>query len=339
MIDKKIKVFEAFSGYGSQALALERLRKDYPKFDFEVVGISDIEENAITVYNAIHGPTHNYGDISKINWDEVPDFDLFTYSFPCTDISSMGKQEGFTEGSGTRSSLLWECYRTITTKKPKYLLMENVKALTYEQNQDEFNRWIKTLEDLGYSNFYKVLNSLDYGVPQHRERVFMVSVLDKNYQYSFPGKIPLKKTLKDIMEDEVPDRCWVYPDEKGVYSRKRINEMLDGDPPVIDLSTTQWIDLYSWRAFNDHSCTLTTRCYEAANMFFTDKGHLRRPTERECFRLMGIDDDTITKMLSTNLHPHAYYRMAGNSIVVDVMYYIFKKLFVDEYVPEEMSLF
>lgn len=333
MVDKKIRVFEAFSGYGSQALALERLKKNYPKFDFEVVGISDIEENAVTVYNAIHGNTHNYGDISKINWEDVPDFDLFTYSFPCQDLSSMGKQRGLTEGSGTRSSLLWECLRVIESKKPKYLLMENVKALTFEENQKEFNRWIKILEDLGYSNYYKVLNSLDYNVPQHRERVFMVSILGDEY-YEFPGKIPRKRTLHDILDNNVPDRCWVYPNEDGIYSRKRINEMLY-DEPIIDLSRLQWIDLYSWRAFDDYSCTLTTRCYEAANFFLTDNGQLRRPTERECFRLMGIDDETIDKMLSTNLHYHAYYKMAGNSIVVDVMYYIFKNMFITKPQREE----
>lgn len=114
----KLRVFEAFAGYGSQSMALKRLG-----IDFEVVGISEIDKYAIQAYNAVHGETKNYGDISKINWEFVPDFDFLTYSFPCTDISSAGQQKGLEEGSGTRSSLLWECKKAIETKKPKYLLM------------------------------------------------------------------------------------------------------------------------------------------------------------------------------------------------------------------------
>lgn len=100
----KIRVFEAFAGYGSQSMALRRLG-----IDFEVVGISEIDKYAIQAYMAVHGDTPNYGDISKIDWSSVPDFDFLTYSFPCTDISTAGQQKGLAEGSGTRSSLLWEC--------------------------------------------------------------------------------------------------------------------------------------------------------------------------------------------------------------------------------------
>lgn len=110
---KNIKVFEAFAGYGSQALALKRLQATYPdEVHFDFVGISEICPNAIKAYKALHGDVKNFGDICNIHWEgsvEVPDFDLFTYSFPCQSISAAGKQHGFTKGSGTRSSLLWEC--------------------------------------------------------------------------------------------------------------------------------------------------------------------------------------------------------------------------------------
>ena len=92
--EMKIKVFEAFAGYGSQSLALERLKRSFPNFDYEIVGISEIDKYAIDAYNALHPGVTNYGDISKINWDEVPDFDLFTYSSPCQDFSSAGLQRG-----------------------------------------------------------------------------------------------------------------------------------------------------------------------------------------------------------------------------------------------------
>lgn len=139
---REVRMFEAFAGYGSQLMAMRRLEEKYPN-EFKVipVGISEIDKYAIEAYKAVHGETKNYGDISKINWDEVPDFDLFTYSFPCTDLSNAGLQKGFTEGSGTRSSLLWECRRAIVTKKPKYLMMENVAALVSQKFISTFNQW------------------------------------------------------------------------------------------------------------------------------------------------------------------------------------------------------
>lgn len=206
----KIRVFEAFAGYGSTAMAMKKLQKDYPNnIEFEFVGISEIEPNAIKAYNAIHGETNNYGDIAKINWGgQTPNFDLFTYSFPCQDISNAGKQRGFSEGSGTRSSLLWECEKAIIAKKPKYLLMENVKNLVSQKNMPDFNKWINRLSDLGYTSFWKVINSKDFGTPQNRERVFMISILEDEMMYHFPKKIKLEKRLKDILEPKVDEKYY-----------------------------------------------------------------------------------------------------------------------------------
>lgn len=213
----KIRVFEAFAGYGSQSLAFERLKKNFPNFDYEVVGISEIDKYAIDAYNALHQGVTNYGDISKINWDDVPDFDLFTYSSPCQDFSSAGLQRGGQEGSGTRSSLLWECRRAIIAKKPKFLLLENVAALVSEKFLPLFNKWQAELESYGYSNFAQVLNAKDYGVPQNRERVFLVSILDDNARYHFPEPFKLEKRLKDVLEVNV--------DEKYYLSDKMIDYM------------------------------------------------------------------------------------------------------------------
>lgn len=207
-----IKVFESFAGVGTQAMALKRIGIDY-----EVVGISEIDKFALKSYEEIHGKVNNFGDISKINPNNLPDFDLFTYSFPCQDISMAGKQAGFDKDSGTRSSLLWECERIIKNKKPKYLLMENVKALTFKKNIQGFNTWLKTLEDIGYKNYWKVLNAKDYGIPQNRERVFCVSILGDE-EYKFPEKQVLKTRLKDVLEDEV--------DEKYYLSNDRVKQLI-----------------------------------------------------------------------------------------------------------------
>lgn len=207
----EIKVFTAFSGYDSQCMALDRLHQHNPDFNYELVGWAEIDKYAIQAHNAVYPQwaDRNYGDISKIDWAQVPDFDLFTYSSPCQDFSQAGKQAGGTEGSGTRSSLLWECRRAILAKKPKYLLMENVAALVSQKFIRLFNAWQLELESYGYRNFAKVLNAKDYGVPQNRERIFMVSILDEQARYEFPDPMPLTLRLKDVLEDKVDERYYL----------------------------------------------------------------------------------------------------------------------------------
>lgn len=208
----EIRVFTAFSGYDSQCMALDRLHQHNPDFTYQLVGWAEIDKYAIQAHNAIYPQwaERNYGDISKIDWAQVPEFDLFTYSSPCQDFSQAGKQAGGTEGSGTRSSLLWECRRAILAKRPKYLLMENVAALVSQKFIRLFNAWQLELESYGYRNFAKVLNAKDYGVPQNRERIFMVSVLDESARYEFPDPMPLTIRLKDVLEKEVEERYYLH---------------------------------------------------------------------------------------------------------------------------------
>ena len=211
----KIRVFTAFSGYDSQCLALERLSRDFPQFSYELVGWSEIDEAAITAHNILFPEAENlnFGDISKIDWDAVPDFDLFTMSSPCQDFSAAGKRAGGDEGSGTRSSLLWECTKAIEKKRPKYVIFENVASLVSHRFIRGFHKWQRRLEGFGYENFPRLLNSRDYGVPQNRIRIFMVSILrsDDNPKpsYFFPTPFPLEKRLKDILEDNVEDKYYL----------------------------------------------------------------------------------------------------------------------------------
>ena len=212
--EKPLRVFEAFAGYGSQSMALRNIGIEH-----EVVGISEIDKYAIMGYNATHPETKNFGDVAKIDWASVPDFDLFTYSFPCTDISNAGAQAGFEEGSGTRSSLLWECRKAIIEKRPKYLLMENVKAITSKKFLPGLVKWQEFLSEQGYVNFIDILNAKDYGVPQNRERCFLVSILDAPW-YQFPEPRPLELKLKDILEDSV--------DEKYYLDQARVDKFISG---------------------------------------------------------------------------------------------------------------
>lgn len=404
-----IKVFTSFSGYDSQCLALERLRKDFQDFDYELVGWSEIDNHAIKAHNALfpQWQDRNYGDISKIDWCQVPDFDLFTYSSPCQDFSSAGNQAGGEKGSGTRSSLLWECERAIEAKRPKFCLLENVSALMSEKFLPLFNEWKLTLERLGYTNFSQILNAKDYGVPQNRERVFLVSIRnDVELRYFFPEPFGLEYRLKDLLEKEVDERYYIkddrlaenekyieeptivamigrcesailtpkrtqygkecrkeYESHKLKEKRKNIQRLEPRTDGISNTITTVQKDnlliepKYGHKQMGVFEVEYRGKTYkdgEGLNLFdsesFKKKGlegvsrtlrsskndaavvvgrRIRKLTERECFRLMGVEDQDIDTIQDSGVSRSQQYKMAGNSIVVDVLYHLFRKMFVE----------
>ena len=487
-----IRVFEAFAGYGSQSIALGLLSENFSDFQFQTVGISEIDKYAIKAYQTLHGNSiPNFGDITKIDWSNTPDFDLLTYSFPCQDISSAGKQRGFSEGSGTRSSCLWACANAIEKKRPKFLLMENVKALTQKKFSEDFRRWREWLISKGYKNYYAVLNSKDYGVPQNRERVFMVSFFGEHSPYSFPKPFELTRRLKHVLEDEVEEKYWLKPEQiraiishnerkqsegcgfktnfqtgEGIsgaiktkegsreydtyikvptYGNSRLNTMIEDGK--IDPEEVMWIDCYNQRVDPDIAGTILARVNATGHYLVSDprgcamrgrpnasgrnsqqielgsdianaltsvqkdsmvaeprviqvgnliedsnyknphrgrvysiegiapclncneggqrevkilqRGHgfakggvydvapaltsskwqdnhfaiieywIRKLTPRECFRLMDVPEHLIDRLISAGISNSQLYKLAGNSIVVAVLYHIFRKMFVE----------
>ena len=222
-----LRVVTLFSGYDSQCLALNRLRETYPEFDYELVAWSEFDpestkpldkQPAVIAHKALFPETadKNLGDMTKIDWTKVPDFDLLFYSTPCQSISQAGLQHGFEEGSGTRSSIIWNVRDAVLEKRPKFLCLENVKAMISEKFVGMFNMWQLELERLGYLNFAQVLNAKDYGVPQNRERIFLVSIradgLDAfagKVRYFFPKPIPLERKLKDVLEQNVDESYYL----------------------------------------------------------------------------------------------------------------------------------
>lgn len=209
---KIIKVVTLCSGYDAQCLALERLKKTYSDFDYELVSWAEVDRYAIQAHNALfpQWKDRNMGDITSCDWTKIiDDVNLLTYSTPCQSISCAGKQEGLKRGSGTRSSIIWSVLNAIDALKPKYLLMENVKALVSKKFIGDFHEWQDELSKRGYSNFVKVLNSKCYGIPQNRERVFMVSILDENASFHFPEPFPLERRLKDILEEDVDEKYYL----------------------------------------------------------------------------------------------------------------------------------
>ena len=211
-----MKVLSLFSGIGAFEKALDRLNIDY-----ELVAFSEIDKYATKSYCAIHGvdESMNLGDITKVDENSLPkNIDLITYGFPCQDISLAGKQKGLfnNDGTQTRSGLFFEALRIIEATKPKIAIAENVKNLTGKKFKEQFELVLKSLEEAGYSNYWKVLNAKDYGIPQNRERVFIISIRkDVDMGYEFPEPFPLQLRLKDMLDTEV--------DEKFYLSKKCIN--------------------------------------------------------------------------------------------------------------------
>lgn len=216
--ENPLRVVTLCSGYDSQLMAIRNLGIPY-----ECVGWSEIDKYAIMAHDAVFPEIadRNLGDMTKIDWSKVPDFDLLFYSTPCTDFSNAGKQAGGEEGSGTRSSILWFTRNAIIEKRPKYLVMENVKALTSEKFRPLFLRWCDELTGYGYTNFSQVLNAKDYGIPQNRERIFVVSILGDAW-FTFPQPVELKLRLKDLLEDKV--------DEKYCLDQEKVEKFLESMP-------------------------------------------------------------------------------------------------------------
>lgn len=212
-IDKPIRLIELFAGIGAQAKSLENLG-----VDFEHYRICEFDKYAVASYNAVHGTNFATSDITKITADDLGIVDtdkycyVMTYSFPCQDLSLAGKQRGMEKGAGTRSGLLWEVERLLDECKelPQVLLMENVPQVIGTKNIEHFAKWQEKLESLGYKNKWQILNAKGFGIPQNRERCFMVSILG-DYYYEFPRPMKLDRRLKDLLETEVDEKYYLSP--------------------------------------------------------------------------------------------------------------------------------
>ena len=204
-----MKVLSLFSGIGAFEKALTNMGVNY-----DLVNYCEIDKYASKSYSAIHGvpESKNLGDITKVDTSKLPkNIDLLSYGFPCQDISLAGHQRGFEhEGERTRSGLFFEALRLIEDLQPKVAICENVKNLTSKKFSKEFQIVLESLEEAGYKNYWKVLNAKDYGIPQNRERVFVISIredIDKGYE--FPEPFPLKLRLKDMLDEVVDEKYYL----------------------------------------------------------------------------------------------------------------------------------
>lgn len=381
-----MRILSLFSGIGAFEKALSNLNIPY-----ELVNYCEIDKYASKAYSIIHNEpeSKNLFDITKVNAEALPDVDMITYGFPCQDISVAGKQAGM--DTGTRSSLYHEAYRIIKEKLPKYAICENVKNLVGKKFKPQFEAILKDLEQVGYTNYYKVLNAKEYGIPQNRERVFIISILGEHKPYEFPLPFDNGLRLKDILECEVDEKYYISQEKtenlmvqlkqhnqeisycidsnywKGTTpeqflnkNRRQLLAVLSPDrkekkqngrrfkengEPMFTLtgqdrhgvlqkigsigSDSQGNRVYSTEGIAAAQCRLAGGLGAKTGLYYTDY-RIRKLTPTECWRLMGFDDSDIQKCISMGISNTQLYKMAGNSIVVNVLEEIFKKLFMEE---------
>lgn len=311
-----IRIFEPFAGIGAVRKALINTG-----ISFQSVGISEIDKFAIQSYNSLYGETENFGDITKMDIASLPDFDFMVFGFPCQDISIAGAQRGLEEDSGTRSSLLWCAVRIIREKRPKYLLMENVKNLVGATHKANFLKYLDILKELGYNSTYKVLNANHFGVPQNRERVVCVSVLNDIAPELSEGTMT-SLSIRDIADSEVSEKYYL---DKPFIPRAPSNSA-SGLIQVgnLDIKGTDIIKrVYS----KDGICpTLTTMGGgNREPKILEDDGRVRKLTPSECWKLMGFapsDFEKVSYLSNTQL-----YKQAGNSICVPMLESVLRDLF------------
>ena len=342
-----MRIIELFSGIGAQSKALKNIGIEHETLACEV------DKRIHSVYESIHGPTPNLGDVTKVGG--LPECDLLTYSFPCQDISILGNRKGFEKDSGTRSSLLWEVERLLkaSERMPRTLILENVKNLVAPKNKKNFESWLERLSGLGYKNSWKVLNAEDFGLPQKRERVFVVSSLDREFEFPSPSK---KAKLSDFMEtdedvkSQFGESLYFTCPEMAVRIHKTINNTqstnstnrIYGRNGSIHALTTQGShpgnfgavlyssDLADTMAFRDKARKMTIEQLEKHDFGF-DMKTLRLMSPKESFLLMGFGKDDYqnanSHMKANKIKNTFFYHVSGNSIAVPVLEAIFRKLF------------
>lgn len=329
--------------------------------------LDKIHQNIIVTNNLVNIQQVKGSDLEIVDTDK---FDyILTYSFPCQDLSLAGKGKGMSDTS-TRSGMLWEVERILSEchklgALPQILLMENVPQIHSQDNIKDFNKWQLRLEELGYKNYFEDLIATDYGIPQTRNRCFMISILG-DYSYNFPQKQPLKLKLKDMLEDNVEEKYFLsektikffYENEKKQQEKGNGFKFGVSDGNVIAKTITtragsrmddNFIKIknntkkgYIKAVEGDgidfsqpNSKTRRGRVQKNKIQTLTTQNNLgvvnsdlriRKLTPKECFRLMGVKDEDFEKV-SQNQSNSSLYHLAGDSIVVNVLMAIFKELF------------
>lgn len=321
-----MRVFSLFSGIGAFEKALENIG-----IDFELVGFSEIDKYAIDSYCTIHNISKelNFGDISKIDINTLPkDIDLLVHGSPCTDYSLAGKNLGGDRDSGTRSSLMWYSVDIIRRRLPKVVVWENVPNVLSKKHIHNFEKYMEDLSELGYNHIYTVLNSKYFGVPQSRERLFCVSVLDKEIDFDFSNNFEFVSfddyvKIKDILEspEKIGEHMWMW---RNVYKEREYN-----NKEIICVGQSSSKGSQAGKVFSIEGLfpTLCACNHGYALGYIEIEGKYRKLTPIEAFKMMGFNEEDCKKCMDLGTSETQLYKQAGNSIVVPVLEFIFRRIY------------
>lgn len=318
-----LRVLSLFSGIGAFEKALTEIGINY-----ELVGFSEIDKYAIKSYCAIHNVSEdmNLGDVTKINIEEIPNnIDLITHGSPCQDFSVSGHKMGGDEGSGTRSSLMWNTVEIVSYCKPKYVIWENVKGVLQKNQIHNFEKYLNKMETLGYKNYSKLINAKDFGLAQDRLRIFVVSIReDIDKRFDFPDGYGYEVKLKDVLEKDVDQRFYV----KKVLNPRKTKKYIQYD------NSGKGYDSQAARLYylDGQMCTLPKCNGGDKTQVLLNEEHMtgRRITPWEAWKLMGFKKEDYLKAESVGNTMGSLYGQAGNSIALPIIKEIFINLFKEE---------
>lgn len=325
----KLRIFEGFAGYGGGSFGLKRLKENMPEIDYEVIGYSEFDKYASRLFDANHkdkngNPIKNWGDITKINPEDLPDFDMFMGGFPCQPFSSAGMQKG-TEDPYGRGAMLSHIIRICKVKKPKYLFLENVKGFTHGKFQPIHDQLVKDLIEMGYGEnplAKTVLNSKDYGIPQNRERLWMfarLGGLPKDFNI-VPTEIKTDLKMADFLDYE-PDKSLYLSDAQIEHLKLKHNI------PSFVVDRPLCFDVYNKKIKTDgYSITITQPEHNSLRVIEVPKKDgkeiVRKMSVHEQFRLMGFSISRDLKEVEINFDGQSYSQLskrAGNGWDVNLV--------------------
>lgn len=314
-----IQILELFGGIGSPRIALRNLRIDVKAIDYV-----EIDEKAVRSYNAMFENELEYKTQSVVGWNLRPD--ILIHGSPCQDFSIAGHQKGADEGTETRSSLMWETINIIKQMgewKPKYVIWENVKNVLSKHMRHNFNRYLEEMQDMGYTSNYAVLNAMDFGLPQNRNRVFTVSCLDGSlFNFETLERKPMRN-IKEFLQpnNEVDDKYTIKSPSMKSRIMKTDSKTFKGYLKIIE----------------DYAECITTKQDRCPNsgIIPLGNGEYRILTELECWRIQGYSDEDFYNALKANpgiegKKNSALYHQSGNSIAVPIFESIFKQIILSQ---------
>ena len=285
--------------------------------EFNLVNFCEIDKYAERSYCAIHNvnPNKNLGDICKVDIDNLPiDVDLITHGSPCVSFSKAGLRLGGDRGSGTPSSLMWNSVEIIRHCNPKFIIWENVSNVLSKQHKHNFDEYINELKNMGYNSYYKVMNSKNYGWPQNRDRIFVLSVREDvdcvaDRGFEFPIESPLITKLPDLLESNPDDKYYLTEIQKVRFKTTTYEQ----NRRIIQYK--DWCDTLCARDFKDPKCVDVEG----------EKGP-RRMTPLEYWRVMNFSDEDFEKAVSAGNSNTQLYKQAGNAIVLCVIKQVMEKM-------------